>query len=287
MGYHYSLIRFVPDAARGESVNLGAVAGDDDSRDWSLRVIGNPKRAKAIDEEGVLAAALGFTSVLEDHFLALEQLPGLGPEPMSVALLRRLSSEMRNVVQLSPPAPVVAEDAEEALDLVFEQLVVDPNRRRFPFEKKHRAVRSVREAYARRGVPEAAIERDAVVDTTRYRDRVDFGLHNGSVVQVVRCWSFQLPGQHELAEEVKAWAWLARDLRERGGRLRGQASEFDIPPLGEGGVAVVYVPPRADQPAQAFDEAQAAFRDAGVEAVPLDRADDVAGRMAHRLVGPH
>ena len=39
MPYFFSLLRFVPDTARGEFVNLGAIAGDSEVVDWELRLI--------------------------------------------------------------------------------------------------------------------------------------------------------------------------------------------------------------------------------------------------------
>ncbi|MEU8355797.1 hypothetical protein AB0C27_07255 [Nonomuraea sp. NPDC048882] len=40
--------------------------------------------------------------------------------------LYRLHHDHRNIVQLSPPAPIVAEHAEAALDLVFKHMIIDP-----------------------------------------------------------------------------------------------------------------------------------------------------------------
>jgi hypothetical protein len=36
------MLRFVPDPARGEFINIGAIAGDDDSGEWELRLLQNP-----------------------------------------------------------------------------------------------------------------------------------------------------------------------------------------------------------------------------------------------------
>src|SRR6266511_5505150 len=164
MGYHYSLLRFVPDPARGEFVNLGILAGDDEAEDWELRLIQNLRRAKAIDDKGALGLALSFASDLEEHIVAIEQLPGTaGTTPISVDFVGQLSDEMQNVVQLSPPAPVDAESAETALDMLFSELVVDPTSHRFRFQKKHRAVVSPRQAYRAHEIPEEAITEKAPV----------------------------------------------------------------------------------------------------------------------------
>lgn len=277
-------MRFVPDPARGEFVGIGAVAGEDDSRDWEFRLISNFSRAKAIDDRSGLPSALAFADEVVGRIDALERLPGFAISPMSIELLESWSAEMRNVVQWSWPSPVLADSAAQALDKVFEELLVDPAHRRFPFEKKHRAVRNVAQAYRAAGVPDAAVARDVLARTSEYADRFDFAVHNGSVVQLVRCWSFQLPSQSELAEEVKAWAWVSRHLMEAGGTVEASAGRYPVPRRAD--LAVVYIPPLAHMDAPAFDEARAAFREIGVPAFPATEAD-VVGRRVQELLAEH
>src|SRR5947207_4887528 len=121
MPFQFSLIRFVPDPARGEFVNIGAVAGSDEAREWELRLVSNLSRAKALDDRGVLSKAFAYAAGLEDHIAALDLLPETGgPEPISTDMLHRHAAEMQNIVQFSPPAPVAADSAEEALQLVVD-----------------------------------------------------------------------------------------------------------------------------------------------------------------------
>ena len=284
MTYSYSVMRFVPDPARGEFVNIGAVAGEDESRDWDFRLISNLSRAKAIDDRAGLGAALAFVDEVVGRVDALERLPGFAVTPMSLELLRLWAHEMRNVVQWTWPTPVVADSASDALEKVFEELLVDPAHRRFPFHKKHRAVRAVAEAYQSAGIPESAVARNVLARTEDYSDRFDFAVHNGSVVQLVKCWSFQLPSQAELAEEVKAWAWVARHLRESGGTVDTQAGGLEVRPRAD--LAVVYVPPLSNGPAAAFEEARAAFREIDVTARPAEEAD-VVGQHVLQLLAMH
>lgn len=282
MNYVYSVVRFVPDPARGEAVNFGALAGDDESGDWELRTISNFGRVRSIDDRNALGAALSFIDDIEDHIAALDQLPGFTQEPLSRALVERWSQEMRNVVQFTPPTPVVAASAADALDLVFDELLVDPARREYRFLKKHRAVASTSEAYRGARLPEEAIARRLRVDAGEFHDAFDFGVHNGRLVQLVRCWSFQLPGQVQLAEEVKAWAWMVERLKELGGTAASEARRFELGP-DDVDIAVVYVPPVEDHPSPAFEEAAAAFEALEVRAVDTEHADEVATEAARRL----
>lgn len=284
MAYRFSVLRFVPDPGRGEFVNIGAIAGDDDSGDWELRLVQNLRRAKAIDEKGALEAALSFAARVEDHVDALELVPGTAVEAMSTELLERWSGEMRNIVQVTDPAPLVAESAELALDLVFSELLLDPAAQRFRFEKKHRAVGSTRRAYRDNGVPDEAVASRASITSGPYEASFDFAVINGHVVQLAHCWSFQLPNQVELAEQVKAWAWVVQELRSSGGLLRLSDRDVAISADGELEIAAVYVPPADGQEqSHAFDEAQAAWKETKTWPVTADDADEV-GEHAARLL---
>jgi hypothetical protein len=50
MSFQFSLIRFVPDPARGEFVNISAVAGSDEAGEWELRLVSNLSRALSPDD---------------------------------------------------------------------------------------------------------------------------------------------------------------------------------------------------------------------------------------------
>ncbi|HYN51876.1 MAG TPA: hypothetical protein VES62_13215 [Thermoleophilaceae bacterium] len=146
---------------------------------------------------------------MEDHIAALDILPETGDaEPISSELLRQRATEMHNIIQFSPPAPVAADSADAALELVFDQLVLDAARKSFPFEKKHRAQGAARRAYHEHEVPAGAIRERAPIRSGVFDGVFDFAVHNGCTVHLVQCWSFQLPNQADLAEQVKAWSWL-------------------------------------------------------------------------------
>jgi hypothetical protein len=283
MTYHYSVIRFSPDPARGEFVNLGIIVGDDESGDWELQLISNLRRAKAFDARGSLSAALSFVDSLQERIQALDILQTGSIEPISISFLDQLSMEMRNVVQVSSPAPVTAQTSSEALDVLFPELVVDPTSKQFRFEKKHRAITSTRDSYKKHNVPDTAVNRRTLVRTGPFEHTFDFTVNNGHVVQLVQCWSFQLPNQTELAEEIKAWAWVAHELRKIGGEALIGGTYIQIP-RGDGmDIASVYVAAIPDVPSPAFDEAQAAFEETETTAVPAERADLVGERAAALL----
>ncbi|HEX5762291.1 MAG TPA: DUF3037 domain-containing protein [Solirubrobacterales bacterium] len=279
MALSFSLIRFVPDPAKGEFVNIGAIAGDDATGDWELRLVSSLKRAKALDQQGVLSDAAAFAAGLQDHIAALEELAP-ATEQISTALLKRCSSELQNIVQITPPAPIAADSADIALEMVFKQLVLDESPLTFSFEKKHRALGAARKAYKEHCVSKAVRER-APIRSGVFDGTFDFAVHNGRAVQLAQCWSFQLPNQADLAEQVKSWSWVVHELRKSGGEVLVDGSALEIPK--DLDIYSVVIPPLPEQASPAYEEAQAAFEEVGVSQVSPEKADELGARAADVL----
>ena len=286
MKYVYSTVRFVPDPARGEFVNVGALVGSEEAGEWRIRCVDNMRRARALDDRGALPAVWRFADDISRQIDAHEGVASstFAVPELSERWLNQLWQEFRNVVQLSRPAPMVASTAEEALDIVFEELVVDPESRRFQFTTKTPVLRRTREAYALHGLlrGEHFAERREVFGP-RHRQRFDFVVANDEVVQLSQGWSFQLPNQDQLSEDVKSWAWGVQDLRSGGGQLPvPTGSTLEVP--SDVDVEAIYVPPAPGGPTTVLDEALSAFQALGVTASPMQQADLVAKRARDLLV---
>lgn len=292
MRHLYSVARFVPDPARDEAINIGLIAGADDSGEWALRTVGNYSRARRLDDGELLPgvrAHLERIEALLERFSDLQAalLPGDTPETVGEAWLARLASESANVLQFTRPLPVVAESAEEAIDLLWDELVVDPAARRFRFTKKHRAVSAFSHALKAHHVPDKRVVRRTTVRSGSFQASMDFAIHNGRVAQLTNCWSFQLPDKESLLEEITSWAWTVRDLRRNGGSVANGDGVLEIADGNETAIYVIYVPPAPGEEAdeRAFESARAAFEDSDVRAhpVPAGEADTVARDAARRL----
>ena len=292
MRHLYSVVRFVPDPAREEAINIGLIAGTDESGEWALRTVGNYSRARRLDDGELLPgvrAHLERIEALIERFSDLQPalLPGDTPETVGEAWLARLASESANVLQFTRPLPVVAESAEEAIDLLWDELVVDPAARRFRFTKKHRAVSAFSRALKAHSVPDRRVIRRTTIRSVSFHASMDFAIHNGRVAQLTNCWSFQLPDKESLMEEITSWAWAVRDLRRNGGSVANGEGTLKIADGNETAIYVIYVPPVPGEGAgeRAFKSACAAFEDHDVKAhpVPADEADSVARDAAQRL----
>ena len=285
MKYWYSVVRFVPDPARGEFVNVAAIVGSEESSEWEVRQVENPVRARALDEHGVLDSVWTFIDRIgRDIDLYEESLTTLlEPNVMpSAAWLSTLSDRHRNIVQLTQPVPLVAEDIQDALDIVFDEMIIDPAKVQYRFKKKFAALAAVRRAYRDVGfmLEENLLER-VVVQTSHHRERLDFAVANGRAVQLTQTWSFQVPDQETLAEQIKAWAWTIRDVQASGGRVISPSDRaIDVAP--DVDIQVVYVPPELKQLAPAFEDAKAVIEELKASFVRFDEAATVA-QVAQKL----
>lgn len=293
MRHVYSVVRFVPDPARGEAVNVGIIAGADESGEWTLRTVGNYSRARRLDDRellpGVRERLERLEALVERYTDAQRPLLSSGPpEIVDEQWLAKLSSESANVLQFTWPLPVVAENAEEAIELLWDRLVVESTAKiTLPFAKKHQAVSAFSRALKSWNVPNKHVVRRTEVWSESFRAPMDFAIHNGHVTQLTNCWSFQLPDKERLMEEITSWAWAVRDLRRNGGSVTNHDEMIEIAGGSETAIYVIYVPPVPGQEAdeRAFESARSAFEDVEVGArhVRASKANSVAQDAAQRL----
>lgn len=285
----YSTLRFVPDPARGEFVNIGFIVGSDDTKEWQLRLVDNMRRARYMDDARVLPQALVILNDIGrklDRFT--ESINWLIPVEYTIneEWLASYFEQSQNVIQLSQPTPIVASDIDGAMQIIFDELIIDPAIRSRPVTTKHTALATVRKAYKRAGLFRQDVEGNVIehaqIASPKYTGHFDFVVANGSAVQLAQTWSFEIMDE-ALVENVKAWAWTVQDIREHGGTVRHGKGRLPIHSNVE--IDVVYVPPSNTQ-RNAFAEARYAFVQVGVNLYELDGADSVAAR-ARKLLMPN
>ena len=285
MRHVYSIVRFVPNPANGECVNLGLIAGSEDSAEWVLQTVTQRGRARQLGGVESLPRVVSYlerlTTELEVYSNAHAggQLELLSErERLSERWLASLAGQQRGIVQFTAPSPVDVESADAAVDLLWDQLIVEPSRRTYRFKKKHVALGAVRDALRKVNITDDNLWRTTRLDSSGFQASIDFAVHNGSVAYLTQCWSFQLPDKERLLDEVQSWSWAIRSLRSDGGTLSmGTAAPASV--AGDVGLAVVYVPPAGPEDEEAFEKAERAFRDPDVDArlvVEFPEASEVA-----------
>lgn len=271
MRFVYSVVRYVPNPATGEFVNIGAIAGSDETGDWSLRQAGNPRRARLF---GPLESLNAVDAFMNDIGKRLDTFALMQSDDISEDWLSDLQQRQRNVVQLSVPAPVIAESAEEALEFVFSQVITDDGNGTGGLPRGYatrlRLFSELRSSYRRANIRGDLIREKSSVLAEGLHAPMDFVVGNGVAVQLAHTWSFQIQSLGEVAKDVKSWGFTLERLIRHGGRTAGE-NPAEIPAGVP--VEVVFAPPITTVQEDAFDEATRVFSDLGVATV---RQEDVA-----------
>ncbi len=289
MQYNYWLVRYVPDAARGEFVNVAIVVGRDGG-DWALRRVHSLRRASRL---GGNASSLDpwlsrLGRIIMDH-----QAPPLFGElvdrPLSSGWMSHMSGRLNNAVQLSLPTPVEAKSAEEAVSFLFPHLVAETAFNP-AVRTRTRIVSDLRDHYesdANIFLGQGLVQRPRA-RVGRHRGKFDFAVVSDEVSQLSQVWSFDVKDVAHLEQEIQSWSFLVERLRNDGGRLSAKVDGPLIPESIDARVpiSVVYQPPSGTISSERNDVFLAA-RDAWailhVDAVPSGELNRVA-RDARDLI---
>jgi hypothetical protein len=288
MRYVYSVVRFVPDPGRGERINVGLVVGSDEAHEWEFRPIENLKRARQLGGSVIPIATFGDWIARQfDAYAESQEDPDSAPmsEP-NETWLNELSSGQRGVVQLSRPATVSAAGMDSALEMLSQELLIDPETLGLTYLRRTRPLGELRDAYRYSEDPQlrahVAEKVDILIADTLHQ-RMDFAVVNGRPLQLAHAWSFQTPDQEALSGRLRAWAWSIKRLRDDGASLRLPTGKL-LQVSRNIEVDVVVVPPRVDQSdTAAFAEGQDAFRRLDVIENSLDEVPSVIERASALL----
>jgi hypothetical protein len=287
--YFFSIVRCVPNPRTGEFINVGAIAGSSDAGDWAVREVSNEKRVRSLADGHDIST---YHEFLVEAGLRIDRNAELVDEgredPLDEAWLQQLHHDYRNVVQLSPPSLVLAGSAESALDVIFENYVVDPTRPSRNVVTKHRAVSALSAAYKRAEIDPAHVKRGVdVLVGDHLSARLDFAIGNGSTVQLTQGWSFRVAGVEEISTQVKSWAYALSRLRDgietriisAGSDLQGNQSTVPA----DVDLEVVIVTPETERQRQVFDEASQVFTELDVAVRTVTDVDLVSRRAAELI----
>lgn len=285
--YVYSLVRCVPDPRTGEFVNVGAIAGNPATGDWSVRQLSSENRVRKLAGPTALQAVHGFLARVGVQIDSLQAGMFEGAaEPLSESWLQDLYHDHRNVVQLSVPTPIVAEDAEQALEILFSRQIIDPvSQAREGSLTKHRALHDLRRAYQRAAIdPHLVRQRVELHVGDRVHTSMDFAIANGTTLQLTQGWSFQGAQIGAVGEQVKAWAYALKCLRDGlESRVVG-VDDWISSVAHDVDLEVVVIRPRTLEQRSVYDEAEQVFTQ--LDATMHDLGDvDAVGRTAAELVG--
>jgi hypothetical protein len=279
MKYEYSVVRFVPYPIRGEFVNVAIIVGSEKTGEWAIRSVENWARGRRLEKGKRLTAAQAYLESVKK--LIGEDQPQLASHRIGSGWLAGEYRRLRNLVQLSEPATVVAADVQDALNEMFDLFIADPvkiNR-----ETRQPAVNALRDAFGRINLQSARLHERVTAMVGSQSVPVDFAVANGHLVQLAHAWSFREREPRETVQQVKAWSWTLRDLRDYGGMVRTQGKRKDYPVDRDVEIGITYVTPVTDKGRRSLDEALEVFEHLKVRAVSTDDAYKVAEDAAEAL----
>jgi hypothetical protein len=286
MKYDYAVVRYVPDTFRGEFVNIAVIVGSESSGEWEIRMAGNPSHARRLDNGKGLEAVWAYINSTED---LIERSAADGPESsinpiqLNRAWLEDECRRLRNLVQITPPSAVMAESASDAIEKLFDVFVVDSEK--LSRRTRVAAVTAIREAYDLASPQLTGLVHEKVKAVIgKQQTTIDFAVANGHLVQLAHAWSFQTREPANTVQQIKAWSWTMRDLREYGGtvHIRNRHSykiERDVD------VDIVYVGPETDDGRRCLDEALEVFAHLHVKAVDTNNVSTVVDDALQALSG--
>jgi hypothetical protein len=294
--YLYSTVRVVPSPATGEFANIAVIAGSDESGQWSLRLLPDQSRARqfcgpdAVSAAHDVLARLG--SLIDLHAWMVEGGEEADEEPdlarageVSERWLQDLYERSHRVVQFSPPAPVLADNVDAALDLVFPRVTVAPERKARQRLTKWRLLSDLFRSYLAVGLKPGEFyhHRATLVagGPKRFTYPIDFAVANGSTVQLVQTWSFQVSRQSDLARDVKAWGWTMKEFQDHGGAVATPERTLHVP--SDVNIQVLIAPPESDQPSAVYEEARGVFEELDV-VITAHGAEREVADLAVRLL---
>ena len=285
--YNFSVIHFVPDPFRGEFVNIGALVGSDELLEWHLRLIDNPKRARAIDEKGILFQVWDYViniigRQIDDYTESIEN-DTTSEFEINESWLNNLWEENQNIVQFSRPSILLADNVYDALELVFDQFIIDkPKPESARFRTRRPAVVAIKTAYKNASIGGENLKERVLITGNYHLELFDFAIVKEGALQLSHAFSFQLPDKEELSKNVRAWSWTVQDLRSRGGALKINSHDIEIPKNID--IEVAIISPTQENDDRVLKEATTAFEKNNVNWVELDNAVDIANKASKLLL---
>ncbi len=268
----YSIIQVVPDPARGERLNVGAIVVNDELGFAAARI--RPKTRQL----GVLAPDLhhGFLADLERDLAATLEGHGAqlaldtpGPVPSANDLIRTWRSSA-NVVQYTEPAASNLPPS-ELLNWALHRFVeTKPKRRPRRYHDKGQIKRRIVREFRLRGLADR-LSKDFVLEGTRARCVFDYGirLNGGDQSRAIQAISLEAPDAVVSAAARKDLLAFAFEAEE----ARNQLPVTLIAQMGSGKT-------RLERDAHAIVE------DLGIELVAAEELPDWASDLAQSIVTP-
>jgi Protein of unknown function (DUF3037) len=276
--YQYSVVRCVPEPSTGEFINIGAIAGSWEEGDWAARQIGNWQRALRLCSSAQLGVVSKFIADATDQIEAAEAFL----YPLDQHWLESLRVGRRNIIQLSEPQLAFGDSADQVLDYVFSNQLIEPAKTTRKFIDKNRLLTRIKNQ-VRQAIPnEKVAERPFLTVGGHITTQLDIAFGADRAVQLTQAFSFQKGTVDEVATDVKAWGYVLEKVRN--GAPSRLMSRSGLLSLGvDVDLGVVIAEPTTPQQTEIFEEASEVFKLLEAHVYTQDEAEGLVADVAELL----
>lgn len=204
--YQYAVLRYVPDPARQESVNVGVVVAVPDSDSAEVRTLrkADASRLKWLGVKDDIA----FLQDLADDLAH----PPLPPGATLADVLASAHTDWGGTIRVSELHAALHDDAADLCEELYDRYVANPRTRRAPAYRDRRAVRRTVTTALQAKLPKEAIRHRPRVPGRHEEHKFDLGLGNGRLLHAIATMSFEAPAGEAFQTEIDACAWAITDV---------------------------------------------------------------------------
>jgi hypothetical protein len=265
--YKYSVVRFVPDPIRGETINLGLIMGSLDSPWFRAGWLGSYAKIQALGGKTATTYAQALVRDLESSVHQDGNQGRLfhreGP-PLAVVLRNLGPGDRSGMLDFSSPLTILTAEPDATFDSLFTQLVSRERRKRQPPVTAPTTREQIRRTFKDRALNAWDMDPARITEggiTGRIRHPVDFGLYNEQLRAVVHTVSFAGDLTHAVLQRAVV-----------------SEAALDLGSKGTPRIAMLYSPaPRNDDAAREVERASVQFvKLHGIEPISVANLDDAA-----------
>ena len=201
--YQFAVLKYVPDAVRHETVNVGVVVAIPGSPTAEVRVLlkAEANRLKWLG----ISDDIAFLQDIADDLTH----PGM----VAVEALTRAHLEWGGTIRVSELHAALHDDPADLCDELYNRYVANPRTKQAPSYRDRRAVKRTVTTSLRAKLPGEVIKPNAIVPGRHEPHKFDLGLGNGRLLHAVAAISFDAPAGDAFQTEIDAWAWAITDVR--------------------------------------------------------------------------
>lgn len=272
LAYRYWLVRYVPNVARGEFVNIGILCGRD-AGDWAVRF-----DTRSVHNRGQLGSDLHELKPWISWFerrIAEHASPDLTRSCVSEGWIAHLRERQANAIQFSEATPIEIDSAQMGVELLFPHLVERDLARRHTGMTRQKLRSEVRDTL--RGDFALVEGTDFFVNPKAHigkqRGTLDFLRRHTVSDSLLNVWAFNVAKVSVLEQQVQASNYFLMRMRNEGAVVelspgRSSAVNSDAP------MSVIIDPPVVEDERQyrldVFEAALEAWELCDVTVVSLE-----------------